>query len=305
MNELAEIIAMGGGAHPFQFKFLNEKGETSRARVFSDLSLNLRAETHPEPLGETTVFINGDASTIPVTEYRFGELQGTPDLFRFLTGVVEANRTGATLLEPKVQLMISSPLGAIAACASGIGRGEEIFPCGWPLGFRNIFDLSDDIPRITDRFATAVMVPKPNPQKRPGNAYRTSLPKKPTVLLNAMKDEAIVNGKLVPRTPNPLSLRLATTEIGRTASGVPFVEAEILGVNGLRRILTLPENISLLVYSEVYRLAKLLSLPPKLLRRMFIGDQTKRGTDHSQLQSFQGLAKIHPYNLTQACRIGF
>ncbi len=307
MNELAEIIATGGGGHHFSFRLLDENGELKRTQIFSDLSLSMRAATdpNPKPIGETTVFINGSASTLPVTEYRFGNLEGTDDMFRLLKGVIEANRIGATLEEPRMQCIVGSPLGAVAAYASGFGPGEDILPYGWPLGFRNVFDLSGDVPRITDRFATAVMIPKPNPQERPGNAYQTSLPKKPTTLLNAMKDEAIVDGKLVPRAPNPLSLRLTTTEIGKTASGVLFVEAQIVGVNGLRRILSLPENTSLLVYSEVYRLAKFLNLPPKLLRRMFIGDNTERGTHGSQLQSFQGLSKIHPSNLRQACRIGF
>lgn len=307
MNKHTHVTPIGGSLHSFRFQVPGGPAEGARyTSVENHPDFNLRATAIVRHLGELAFRIGHATISVPVAEHQFGTLiDGDGGLTRRLQNIIHTNRQGITQDPATLRIVVASPLGAVGAYTSNIGRTENILPYGWPCGFRNIFDTSTGTPRVIDQYATGVFIPRPTPKNPPKiSPYRTALPPEQTTLLNGMKDEAIVGGVWVPRTPEPLSLITKTDNIGQSAEGIPFMTGTVVGLHGLDMLRQLPRDTSILVYSDVYRLAQRLDVPPAILERMFVGGQTQRGPTHTQLQSFGSLNKIHPSNLQQAVQYG-
>ncbi len=295
MHKLANIDPIGGSFHPFRFQVESDGGEPTFVTLESNPAYCLRAKPMTRPLDEVSFYIGERLVTLPVSEQRFGYLDDpSGEIAVHVREVAAFNRRGENLDPRQLQTVVSSPLGIVAAYASGIGRYDSVLPLGIPYGFEN-----------KDRFAKGVYIPIPQPQKvSTKSGYKTDMAAGPTQLINGMKDEAMIDGVVLPRTPRPIKILTDVHEIGRSANGIRFLEGRATRLVGLKQLNELPEDTSILVYSEVYRLARMLRLPPKLLKRLFVGGDTVRTDDKSQLQNFGSLNKIHPFNLDQACRQG-
>lgn len=295
MHKLATVGPIGGSFHSFRFQVASTGGEPAFVNLESDPAYCLRAKPLIRPLDEVGFYIGKRLITLPVNEQRFGYLDDpSGEIAEHVREVAAFNRRGENLNPRQLQTVVSSPLGIVAAYASGIGRYDSILPFGIPYGFEN-----------KDRFAKGVYIPIPQPQKIPVKSrYKTDMAVGPTQLLNGMKDEAVIDGVVLPRTPHPIKILTEVQEIGRSADGIRFFEGRATRLIGLKQLKELPGNTSILVYSEVYRLARMLRLPPQLLKHLFIGGDTLRTDDKSQLQEFGSLNKVHPWNLDQACRQG-
>lgn len=293
------INTIGGSPHDSKFRF--EGGE---AVIRAHPDYQVRATTTVESSGTREFIVGATAVELELLTTKFGGLEDANGLVNRLQDSSDSYgaKDGRTIV-------VTSALGASAATLSGIThRGSSYSIFGWPYGFTTVYDKKDP-GVVTDRFSKGVMLPAPE-EKLPSRrnlGFRTPNIPNGTQLINCMNDPLYFRDphsgllKEVPRSSTPLRLLTRRTPLGTNPDGVPITLGNVWGIEGTG---TLPDDATLLVYLDVYRLAFRLGIPQEVLGRMVVALHD-RDEHNNEAPGITKLMRIHPDTLLQAQRGGF
>jgi hypothetical protein len=264
---------VGAAPHHFQFSLGNNRIVTVESYTHA-----LRAAVTTATRGSVAVSLGEAELSLPLNQIEFGDLDVPTETLEWL-GRLTSNT-----------LLLTGPPGARAA------YGHTHAKLGFPLGY--------SFERMS---ATGIFVPIARPMQPSaiddfppmGHALRP--------LINCAKDDAYVQvGEdiyLIPRSPMPITLDIATQSIETGPHGIPITTGYVQSLGGLAAIQGLRQDAILLVYSDVLRFIN--QFAPHLADRVVCGGDTKRGENGSQLPIIQSLLRVGPKTIQRAARIGF